>query len=87
MADKEQFMTQGVIMMFIGGLLTIIGGVLLGITSIFSSLLTDPSDEFVISTMLLLVGIFFDILGICFYSSMFNLEDKETAKPHDVSNN
>ena len=67
MTEKESNRGFGIIFMFIGGLLTIIIGVLLGIIQVLSSLLTVPSVEVAVLGMLLIIGIIFDIFGICFY--------------------
>ena len=85
MTDKESNSGFGIIFLFIGGLLTIIIGVLLGIIQIFASLITVPQDEVVILQMLLLFGIIFDLLGICFYGSTFYTKEKEMNKPHVIS--
>jgi hypothetical protein len=85
MTEKEQGRAPGVVMMFIGGVLTIFGGVLLGNIQIFSSLVTVPSDEVAILQLVLFFGLILDLLGICFYSSSFYLKDKKTDKPHVVS--
>jgi hypothetical protein len=85
MREKESNSGFGIIFMFIGGLLTIIAGVLLGIVQVGSSLLTIPSDEVLILQMLLIFGILFDIMGIYFYGSTFYTKETKTDTPHAVS--
>ena len=73
--------------MFIGGILTIIRGMLIGIINIFSPLLeiTTEDMEFLISTMLLLSGIVCDILGLLFCSAVLEPKDQQKLKPYIMS--
>jgi hypothetical protein len=75
----------GIILMFIGGLLTIIAGVILGNIQVFSSLLTVPTNKVATFQIILFFGILFDLLGICHYSSTFVSTKKKSEKPHVVS--
>jgi hypothetical protein len=85
MTENDQSRGLGIILMFIGGLLTIIGGVLLGTVQVFSSRLIVPSDAVNILEMQLFLGILFDLLGICFYSSSFYSKDEKADKPYIMS--
>jgi len=82
MIEKEQIMSPGLILLFIGGLLLMIGGILLGNIRAFYAFLTVPSEVVVILEILLFLGITLDLLGICFYSHIFYSKHKKRDNPY-----
>lgn len=86
MTEKEQNTRLGIILMFIGGILTITASVSLVTIFLFSRLLSfSPEDsEYALPLSILFFGILFDIMGIYFYYSAISPRDQKREESHEV---